>query len=463
MKRIKGYALLLALIIVMTSVLAPSAMAAGTEEDVSVQLGGELIQFTDAEPILENGRTFVPVRAVLEALGAEVSYDQAAGLVKAVRGETTIEFHIGQTAIDITKDGETTVFETDAASFIRNDRLMAPVRFISEAFGCTVGWDSSEKTVLILDTESILDRAGDYTLIDKMFAYSYKYTQSAFAVTGTFDVSVNVTSDGKIYPAVSNGTITGLSDSSAVNLDVEVETDLSGLYAALEDTGELTAVNQAMISMFEDMKFEYIMDIAEYKMYVRSPLLSTFMGMSGDAWLAVDFGELFEASGLDESAYANMYTGETVTAKEMLGGFLGYLELTDVGELSGITETLDAVDAICSDSAFVKSGSTYTNSQTYDYDDVAMAYKLSLTMKDDAVVGYSLSFEASDDSTEMSMTCVYTNDRMVMDMSIAVPEALEVQMNMTMQYKATTDTPLSAPEEGSTIIDAGQGLTGDLM
>jgi len=462
MKRIKGPVLLLVLILVITSMLAPSALAAGTE-DISVQLGDEMIQFTDAEPILENGRTFVPVRAVLEALGAEVSYDQAAGSVTAVRGDTTIEFHIGQTAIDITRDGETTVLETDAASFIRNDRLMAPVRFISEAFGCTVGWDSDEKTVLILDTESILDRTENYTLVNKLLAFSNKYSQSAFAVTGTFDVSVNVTSDGKTYPVISDGTITGLADSSAVNLDVEIETDLSGLYAALEDTEDLSVYNQAMLSMFEDMKFEYIMDIAEYKMYMRSPLLSTLMGMSGDAWLAVDFGELFEASGLDESAFTNMYTGETATAKDMLGSFLSYLELTDVGELSDITEALDTVDAICSDSAFVKSGSTYTNSQTYDYDDTAMAYKLALIMQDDEVVGYSMTFDVSADEMEMSMNYVFKNDQMAMDMSVTAPEELEVQMNMTMQYKATTDTPLNAPEEGSTIIDAMNLQTGGMI
>ena len=42
---------------------------------IAVQLNGEALTFTDAVPVAQDGRTFLPFRAVFEAMGAEaVSY-----------------------------------------------------------------------------------------------------------------------------------------------------------------------------------------------------------------------------------------------------------------------------------------------------------------------------------------------------------------------------------------------------
>ena len=54
----------------LTSVPAFAAQADGTP-DVSVQLNGEEIKFTDSSPVIENGRTYVPFRAVFDALGTD--------------------------------------------------------------------------------------------------------------------------------------------------------------------------------------------------------------------------------------------------------------------------------------------------------------------------------------------------------------------------------------------------------
>ena len=55
-----------------------SALAAEGDAGISVQLDGQTLTFSDAAPEARDGRTFLPVRAVFEAMGAQVSYDAAA-------------------------------------------------------------------------------------------------------------------------------------------------------------------------------------------------------------------------------------------------------------------------------------------------------------------------------------------------------------------------------------------------
>ena len=81
-----------------------SALAAEGDAGISVQLDGQTLTFSDAAPEARDGRTFLPVRAVFEAMGAQVSYDAASGAVTAVRDGTTV-------TMTLTEGGETFSFD----------------------------------------------------------------------------------------------------------------------------------------------------------------------------------------------------------------------------------------------------------------------------------------------------------------------------------------------------------------
>ena len=114
---------------------------------VSVRVNGVPVVWTDAAPFIdENWRTMVPLRAVGDALGLTVDWDAAAREAIFTDGTRTLFFPIGSTRAR-TGDGGTV--EMDTAAIIVAQRTYAPVRYLAEYFGWTVGWDAEARTVLI--------------------------------------------------------------------------------------------------------------------------------------------------------------------------------------------------------------------------------------------------------------------------------------------------------------------------
>ncbi|MCD8049756.1 MAG: copper amine oxidase N-terminal domain-containing protein [Clostridia bacterium] len=67
-----------------------SAAPALAEGEVGVSVNGEAVQFSGAEPVIVNERTLAPAEDVFGALGAEVTYDENAQSVTIVYGENTV-------------------------------------------------------------------------------------------------------------------------------------------------------------------------------------------------------------------------------------------------------------------------------------------------------------------------------------------------------------------------------------
>lgn len=100
----------------------------------------------DINPVIEAGRTLVPLRAIFEALGAEITWDDATKTVTAKLGEETVKLTIGQN--DIFKNGEK-VYTMDVPAKIVGGRTLVPARAVSESFGASVNWVDETKSVVI--------------------------------------------------------------------------------------------------------------------------------------------------------------------------------------------------------------------------------------------------------------------------------------------------------------------------
>ncbi|KOY12983.1 CotH kinase family protein [Paenibacillus xylanivorans] len=118
---------------------------ATTDKTITVTLDGKSITFPDQDPLQQSGRVMVPVNAILEALGAEVTWDKTVKTVTAVLNDQTLVLQIGSSTATV--NGET--LEIDAPAIIKNSRTLVPVRFISEGLGLTVDWDQTAAQVTL--------------------------------------------------------------------------------------------------------------------------------------------------------------------------------------------------------------------------------------------------------------------------------------------------------------------------
>jgi hypothetical protein len=97
----------------------------------------------DAPAFIEEGRTFVPVRFLAEAFGAEADWtpkDAPVETVTLTTDDMEIVIGIGDEFLTVTKDGEAEVMTFDGAARIKEGRTYLPFRAIAEAFGAEVDY-----------------------------------------------------------------------------------------------------------------------------------------------------------------------------------------------------------------------------------------------------------------------------------------------------------------------------------
>lgn len=90
---------------------------------------------TDVAPLVQNGRTYVPLRALSNIFDAACDYNSDTKEITITKNDTVITMTIGEN--QYTVNGETA--SIDAPAFINaNSRTMVPLRFIANAFGAVI-------------------------------------------------------------------------------------------------------------------------------------------------------------------------------------------------------------------------------------------------------------------------------------------------------------------------------------
>lgn len=155
------------LVVLIFNIVVP--VHAAKEPSLTVKVNGKVVSFPDAKPCSENGRTFVPVRFVVTAMGATVDWIGSTSTVVIKKGKIEIRFKLGESKATV-NDKEVIL---DVKTFGRNGRSFVPLRFVSETLGATVDWFGDSKTVVINSTDkgvvSLYDRllqSGEYVLLD---------------------------------------------------------------------------------------------------------------------------------------------------------------------------------------------------------------------------------------------------------------------------------------------------------
>ncbi len=119
----------------------------GTEKEIDPGRG------TKPVIISKWGRTVVPIRAIVEALGGTIEWDGKERKVTILFNDTNIELWIGKPRAQV--NGVMKWIDEnnhDVKPIIINGRTMLPLRFVAENLGCTVNWDEATRTITITYT-----------------------------------------------------------------------------------------------------------------------------------------------------------------------------------------------------------------------------------------------------------------------------------------------------------------------
>lgn len=114
------------------------------ENEIKVTLNGEEIEF-DQPPVSVDGRTLVPIRAVMEKMGGTVNWNSET---------STTEIRFDGNRMQLVLDSKTAFYNGEAYKLdvppqAINNRTLMPLRFVAEKFGFNVGWNGDTRTVVI--------------------------------------------------------------------------------------------------------------------------------------------------------------------------------------------------------------------------------------------------------------------------------------------------------------------------
>ena len=114
-----------------------------------MRVNGEQIEIDAGRgtvPIIENDRTLLPIRAVVEAMGGAVAWEEETQTVVLAKDSTILLLTIGSSVVFLNEEAHT----LDTAPVVHNDRTMLPIHFIAENFGYNVSWNGDTQSILLM-------------------------------------------------------------------------------------------------------------------------------------------------------------------------------------------------------------------------------------------------------------------------------------------------------------------------
>ncbi|MCB7513425.1 copper amine oxidase N-terminal domain-containing protein [bacterium 210917-SL.2.15] len=447
----------------MVSVLSVSAWA--VPSGITVQVNGQEVPFTDAEPESKNGRTFIPVRAAFEALGAEVTWDQADKSVTAVKGDTTVVMALDSTKAEVTKDGQKQELTMDVAPYSKGGRTYVPVRFAAEAFSCAVGWDGDEHTVMIVDVDALLGDATFENLDGWFRADLEREVPNPAKTTGQMSLKMTMPdAQGKIQAYPLSATFSGISTDTKAELQMEM--DFAELFALFAGGSDLSAADKAELKKLSQAAVETRMDLESGKIYftIDCPLLLTMIGEGlgdGNVWYLMDLAKLSEAGGFDYQSYLQgieeMLGSEYAGFRELMVSVLSDLELTSAAyDYEMLQTSAEILCALLSDQAMVKSGSNYTVNWALKEDSSVLGQiKMTYQTSGDRLVGVKMEMTIDDgmDGMTLKMNVREDGTNTTMDMDIDLGNDLKLSFALSAKTVQANAQPAVEPPAGAQIVD----------
>lgn len=96
-------------------------------------------------PVVLNGRTLVPIRAVIEGLGGTVGFEAPQNSIRLALNGNNLTLQLGSNQGVL--NGKPVVLETPPV--VKNGRTLLPLRFVGESLGASVQWDPGTQGITL--------------------------------------------------------------------------------------------------------------------------------------------------------------------------------------------------------------------------------------------------------------------------------------------------------------------------
>lgn len=454
----------------------------GVPGQVGVMVNGVYVKFPDAAPEVADGRTMTPVRALVEAVDGEVSYDDGKIVCKTDKAAVTLNVGSDEATVDhpVPEDGDETtgeIIKMDCAPYIKGGRTYVPVRFIAEALGYDVGWDSAYQTAILLDQEALAAKIDEnFTILNKVQANKGPALEEGknylADVKENFTITLFDTLNGsKTYQAGLTGKQIFNADAASAQLSLKLSDDaLDDLEKLLTEQYGADFEENAILfrAVAEGLDGIEVILTREGSAWFRAAALDELAGKD-NVWLAQDLGA--EWGGLAFTGAGDTTIGSALTA------MLDKNSVTSVVSLSSMTGMLNS---LFSDGKFTTSGGVST--LTIGVDDLSDLYK-DMSLSEENVAEAKAAFKEYeivmkvDAKGGAAMTCVMetaaqngvpgmkitmdvkqADGNVTMDMNFHIANMGEIKVEVTQTQKATADKPMTEPPEGSTVVESIEPL-----
>lgn len=156
--------------VVLSSILSLPAFAAEQPKSITVLIDQQKLALNNIAPINDQGSIIVPLRAIFEKLGLEVTWDAKTGSITGSKQGLVVKLQVGSKKASING----TVKPLTAAPKVINNVTYVPLRFVGEATGNEVSWDAKQQAVIINKNKADLDPSEITAFFDNYVTYSNK-------------------------------------------------------------------------------------------------------------------------------------------------------------------------------------------------------------------------------------------------------------------------------------------------
>ncbi|WP_411348941.1 stalk domain-containing protein [Paenibacillus sp. WLX2291] len=126
-----------------TGYMTPASAVNGTDQTI-LYTNGKLLQ-SQSKPIIRSGRTYVALRDVTTALGAEVSWSSTTKQATVTNGSSKVMVPLNSKILKVNNQSVT----TDAAAFMQQNKVYVPIAVLADQFAYDVHYVNRWKAVFI--------------------------------------------------------------------------------------------------------------------------------------------------------------------------------------------------------------------------------------------------------------------------------------------------------------------------